>query len=826
MAASFVVTIYLQTPATAGMNGGLGLLLTPYVTQETSSTLTTAIERGDGINEFVVPDISIKGRDRTSTIQGYLKQITPTSSNFFIYVKQEFNAADEGYSVIYPYMMILPNTLVFDEVEKSFAFTAVHIGRNAAITDASTLFQNRQRTVTSGGYTVPRWKLNSTAEPTTDIIEVFDVLQAAQCDLYAGDTISIGFPDSGSPSVDFDVRTVSNTATAYVYSLRLSAKPGEAIAANTYISLLTPYDRNVTLQSMVTTLFGAVPQTNGLAPGGFNASTIAGQTTLYSSPLTIAGLNGTILGICPFIDPVNPGTFGRSALMSTTTGIYELQNVAGPWTTYSAFTMSEPVLDPTNYRTVLGIWGKKRSFEILSSKYGLNAVMSFYGYWFNYNSSNFIRYRLEITCDGDTNNGLPPYPFTVKLYQQTCTNARDWGSETIVDSLVTAKTTADDLTELYDCFGLDVDPLTGVVVFTDLDVASNGDPATFQMSVYVPGVGTTRARMAGRGIPVVTDGSASHFSFFYDGFLGQAPQIYGINVDSAGNFTIRAQNPNVPGMLPRTFRWNAGDNKFYGLYANSTGLWMRTFENENGFRTTTTRADVWVSESSGEVLSGAMEADLIVWRLPGRVGRYPLIALNGNVPFFVDNSFSGAVAYADMEGLSIGDALQQLSILVGAYVYYDRNAYGYFRTRSVSSSIWIGGSQGASQLDDSRAVTIRAQSIWAKTTLYVRVENDNNKDIYGEAGDLRYRDDESLALKLSCRYVPTSAYAQAVASGLLQYLGSQKRWVEIQHRIDGRDYTTGALFTATIDGMSRIFQIIETQQPVFSKLIKVVGVEL
>jgi len=822
MASRVTVYVYLKTPTT----GSPGLLITPYLTQETNSTLTAAIERGDGVNQFVVPDISLKGRDRTNTVQPYLRQITPTSSTFFVDITQEFNDGSGGrWYEIRPNMMILPNTLVFDEVEKSFAFTAVFVGRNAALTDASSLFKNRQ-TLISGS--IPRWQILVATTPFLNEITVGDMLGLGRSDLYAGDIISIGQGQQGTSADEYQIQAVLPFGTN-TYKLRLIEAPKTVFAIGTYVSLMTPYDRNLSLQSVVTTLFAAVPWTNGLQPtGGFNASALPGQSTLFSSPLTVAGLSGEPISFGPYIEAIQPGTFAQTLWAATTTGIYRLSALNGPWTFWGGIVTGDPIRDPTNHRTVLALMGQSRTFTVVSSKKGVNSVMSFYGYLFNFNSgTGFIRYRLEITCNADSNDGLPPYPFTIRLYKQTASlGYGDWGSETLIQNIESGSS-SDDLTQLYDCFGIDVDPITGVVVFSDVtQTGATSDPPTYQTSVYVPGAGVTRGRVAGRACPVVTNGAQGQFALLYDSNFGQSPSIMGITVDASGSVSIRGTNGTIPNLIPRTLRWNAGDNRFYALYTSESGLWMRTFETDTGVRYSNTTPDVWVTEDASDLLRGFAEANLSVWRMPGRSGRFPLIAQNGNVPFFIDNSFSGNIAYADMTDLNVGDALQQLSILVGAYVYYDLNAFGYFRSRSAASGTWIGYSQGNSALDGPKAVTIRVQSIWAKNTLYVRVENENNDKIFGEAGDKRYREDSALGLTLACRYVPTSAYAQAVATGMLAYLGASKRWVEIQHVIDGRAYALGNMFTAYVDGMTRTFQIVETQMPLFGTLIKVIGVEL
>jgi hypothetical protein len=131
-------------------------------------------------------------------------------------------------------------------------------------------------------------------------------------------------------------------------------------------------------------------------------------------------------------------------------------------------------------------------------------------------------------------------------------------------------------------------------------------------------------------------------------------------------------------------------------------------------------------------------------------------------------------------------------------------------------------------------VGINTQSAWQNQVLYVRVENESDATIFGEAGDPAFANATDVSLILTTRYVAVSSHAGAIAQSIFNYLANPDvygvprglRFIEVPHFDDARDYSLGNTFTATVDDVVRTFQIIETGATPFERKLRVQGVEL
>jgi hypothetical protein len=208
----------------------------------------------------------------------------------------------------------------------------------------------------------------------------------------------------------------------------------------------------------------------------------------------------------------------------------------------------------------------------------------------------------------------------------------------------------------------------------------------------------------------------------------------------------------------------------------------------------------------------------------------PMFALIGGSPVYISNAGSGLIPYADMSGLSVADALQQLSTTIAGLFYLNQNGNNWiFRSRS---SPMPGNTIGTNdQIDgDQGVISLTVQPVYNLWTGYVSVTNENDETIFGDtsnvAGSIAYANADGLNLQLSTRFVTSSSFARALANSSYNYLGAKKRWIEVNRFRDGRVYEIGRTFHCIADLVNRQFQIIEVGLSVTGATVKVVGLEV
>ncbi len=804
------------------LHSGATIQIEQWITQETNSEVLAAIERPHEVNNFVAPELALKGRDRSGFVKSILETITPTSTDFRLLVGK---SGVYGGGIFFGF--ILPNTVQFDPIEGWFTFTAIGIGRFLATTDATNLFKR----------SALGWTLAADGSPRDTALQIQATGNPDDIGIVPGDQIQLGTNDQNEK---FQVIRVTPSDGQTVppitsWEIGLNDQLVKGYATGVPVSLLTPYQRNVPMHDLVNALFTA----SGIGAPFYAVDALPDVGRLFLSPVSTSGINAPVLGITPSTDYVNPLLSGQRIWLQTAGGLYEQSSPPdGAWSLLDASVFA-PGVDPTNYGVNLQLFGEKRTRGRAAPRIsGGNWTMKFYGYDLSVTASPFHRYVLTVSVNADQLTPNGPYPFTIKLDEQFSTDKVTWGGTVNVwagetDSTVTP------LQLFYASFGIDVDPATGVCFFIDFTVGGvTDDPGTFALSSYSSGTGIQRAIVADqRGDVQVTSatgtaGGTKIAVFFVDGQRGEPATVYSYTVDGAGLTTLYASASVSPYIVGSSIKFNDNDGRFYALMSDPlNGVFLEswadeTFTADPAYPPQYLGPPVPIQHYGG--IPQTFRGDLIVWKQtpgPGAGVPFPMYELTaGSVPFFISNRFSGLITYANLDGLSCADALQQLSIIVDAFFYLDNSTTSYFRSRSIASGIPIG-------IDDQvetggLLLPVRTQPVWSKGVLFVRVENPDDPTIFGEAGDAQYAATDSLNLTVSSRFISGLSFARAIAQNLLDYLGRQLRAIDIQHVDDGRNWSLGNTCHMNLDGANRELQIFEVSRPLFGKTVRVQAVEL
>lgn len=790
--------------------GKVAVDIASYLSQESGAVLTSTIEDPTGTNNFTAADLTLKGYDPTGYIQGLFASITPTSTDFSILINIGIPGTDGGvlaysFDVLFQ-GFVSPVTLQFNPKDFSFSFTVIGQAANLQTTSASGLLPRP-------GYSDSKWKLYQDAtslNKANPSIEIYNATSNLTCDFLAGDVIRVGGNEQ------FTVVGVTQDTSAFppaYWSLYLdkapSAKGGYTVG--TSVVLLTPYARNMPLHDVVAALFAAA---GFPSEGYFNSPALPNLGALFATPINMGGLpNGPVTGISPGIPGVT-----QAILAGTPGGLYQSTGPTSPFTFLVNYKL--PPVDPTNTLTSYVYTGPKRTQTRVSNpRFGLNMTMKFYAYdWFKYGGTN-NRYILTVTVNEDTSNTV--YTFSTKLEWETYV-IDSWGGTTLLWT-GPSSTTLTPLTEAYDAIGIDVDSATGTCFFTDIDVAVAGAPVTMNTSAYQPtgatiATGTIHRNMAtGINGQTVCIAPSTIAVFQADGILGNQPYLYVYLVAANGGMTTISNALISPYIVGRSVKKNFGDGRWYALVSDPVnGVTLTSFPAGSA-------PDYFILPPA---TSGVpYDVDLICLPTVGGPGsgRYPMIGLIGGTPYYISDQGSGLIPYVDLSDLSVADALQQLTIL-NAGIFYVAGFGWVFRSRS---SPMPGNTIGISdQIDDQPGlISLTTQNVFNRWVGYVRMENENDATIFGEAGSTAFAD-TGQGITLKSRFVSTASFARALAQSLYNYIGTQKRWIELERFRDGRVYEVGRTFHCNVDGLNRNFQIIETGHPVTGMTVKVVGLEV
>lgn len=819
MAAPLITISLAVQGISAGGTGGYEDI-TAAVSQETSPSLRTAIEDPTGTNSFLAPDVTLKGYDQSGHIQSLLYQVGPLTKTAILITAYAGAVQDVLFSGF-----VAQNTIRLDPREKSFSFTSIGYGRALQTTSAESLFiritDPRQVWYLVQGVT-PLDKFAPTIRVANQIVGDSYPSSYIGCPFQKGDTIQI---------MGNETFTVVNvypdpppSANPPVWNIVLGSAPKNNYPANTTVvptpdapvTLVTKYQRNVKLSDAVSTLFGAA----GLPVANYySAAALPNLAGLFASPINSGGLPEPPSGIMPDLS----GGLPSAIIAGTSQGVYASPDPESPFTLQSSG-IKGGVIDGTNYSATFGFSGIKRSKQRTSGpRFGLNITFRFYGYDF---LSGNKRYILTVTCDTDVDGFV--FGFTTKLESETYA-AFAWGGTTLIANLENGSTTTD-LGSLYDALGIDVDPLTGTVFFTDItNVSGAGSAVTINISSYNVGPGLVRNRATKVNGPVVITSPGRAAIFQVDGILGKDPTVYVYSLASSGAMALLTSAPITPAIIGRSVKKNGGDGRYYGLISDPvSGIFLRSWAGES-FVTDAAHPDMLLlppppnPSQSNELIGRPYEVDLIVLKQSTFGSTWPMVGLFGGVGMLISNKGAGVIEYMDMTGLSVADALQQLTILNAGVFYLAPGLLWDFHTRNVPKP---GNTIGASDvIDDTQMTSLVVQPVFNRWAGYVKVSNENDDTIYGEAGDPTFANADGLSLTLTSRFVTSKTFAAALAQSLYNYLGSQKRWIEVEHLRDGRIYEIGRTFRCTVDGAVRNFMIIETDLPLFGQSVKVVGLE-
>ena len=140
-------------------------------------------------------------------------------------------------------------------------------------------------------------------------------------------------------------------------------------------------------------------------------------------------------------------------------------------------------------------------------------------------------------------------------------------------------------------------------------------------------------------------------------------------------------------------------------------------------------------------------------------------------------SFSGVIPYADFEGLSAWDALRELALVSGAYVWVDEFGAGYLVSRAASLS-----TLPTVEIDAPLRGTFRPVSAWYRASCVVTGETEDGEEVeevFPPGGDSNNRLEISIDLPI------TAGLASALAAAYVSYFGSlgeQRDWTIVEPR--------------------------------------------
>lgn len=788
--------------------GYAAMLLSSYMTQEVAPEILDAVEKPAETNAFVAPEVSVKGFDDASkTVWTRLKLIAPLGDDAVFTVWRDYGTGSAarlfaGY--------VAPNTIQFDDQQRSFSFTAYGFARRLAALDATNMFK---RTGVTG------WTVTESLTPRQTITKA----GATTCPFSSGDTLAfiVTKTDKSGTTQEENEELVAQVtyksgAEWYVYL----ANPTQIYPAATPIVLKTPYLRNAKASTVVSDIFAA----SGLPSPTTHFSTTGPtvSTGWFTTPMSLDGLPSQVTGI------VSSG-ISYDAPLATSQG--------------SAFTMAAP---PDGTWSNIGYYGN----QPVAAR--VNAGMAYlYGLWWDVSQTgppgarvrtySWFAYRLDT-----------PAPYTRYVYQMTIDNVDQNLSETSVTISLHSQTSADGYTwagwavptgwvdrvfttlEWMVPYVIDQKPGSagrpsksigaayvyggGAVYFTEPYVSVAGGPVKWRLSSYCVTTNTTNTGLV--------DGVRGGFSradlivWSTDTLDQNPPMATAWGPLAGGLVSFPATTLPVPASsLGYTFY-----NGFLGgpfFLASDAASGTKLCQIKPGYVIETTQLTSPGPESDGY-------CD-VAW-LGGTYAGSGVVVVGG-IPWWLSKSSSGIVSYLDCDGLSCADVLTQLAGMFDALWYVDVTAsttvtHCWFRTRQVISGTTVAtGANPSVALDDSGLVSLRRQPLWFRTYRHVRVTNDQDETVAGEYGDVAFRG-TSLGLEVALRYVSPSSYAAAIAKHIYDYLGRGLTFVDVEHEDDGRNYSVGRTFTLTLDGASKTFQIYEVARPLLSAVLRIQAVEL
>jgi hypothetical protein len=784
--------------------------------------VTEAIENPTEVNAFVAPEVTIKLHQDGSGIFTFslFSSMLPESTDYLVRIKRD------GVTLFYGF--ILPNTLQFDDAERWASFNAIGMAGKLARTSAESSAALK-RAVNTG------WRVHEAGgnESLGTVIITNTAGATSLCEILAGDTVTVQTP--GGQTDELVVQGVAPTTetSPHLYFELTVTGLNQAYEAGSVVTLITPYARNLSLKTFVDRLFLAAGL-NATTASTYLAAPLVGASAPFATPPSMVGLEGIApLGVSTVTnDIIGSPLPGEFPVLGTNVGVYKQENApTGDWTFYEH---ADTALYPVDWRPYgSGKWeqyGRRyrrrliRDAELPPNVTGALYTFWAYDYYDTFTPATFYRYRLEVEVD-NFDGRAAAYNWETRLYKESSSDGYTWttiGGPYGTRNGVTVARLHDEIP--YAC-GIEVFKLLGSkrIIFTDPD--DTVDPCQYYLSQMTTAGAVTR-NVGPSGVSI--RGNLFQHKLDYllvarrDTTRSDIPTAFILTDDGAGALAVSNTVPIPADFQPYTLRYNAGDGYWYALASSKeNGVRLLSFTGSTlALRSGYTPPELF--PPSGAL--GAVDMT-VVNGPPGQT--YPMLAIFGNQLWWISKSASGWIAYADVEGLSCGEALAQAVTLVDAYAYVDRDLTSWVKSRGTTStrSVITGTTGTSTRLDDGGCLRLRRSSIWYKSYRYVTVKNEKDESIVGEAGDKNFKDTEQ-GLELTSRYVSTQSFATALAQNLLSYLGRALKAVDLEHELDERRYEIGRWFNASIDGAVRTFQIIEATPRPVAGTVRVQGLEL
>jgi len=789
---------------------------------DTAIEPTEAIENPTETNAFVAADVTLKlYSDNGVTFQfSDFSGMLPESTDYLVRIQRN------GVNLFYGF--VLPNTLQFDDAERWASFTAVGMAGKLARTSADSdpflkrIVQTTWRVHEAGG---------SGSQGTIIIYNTFG--PQSQCEIESGDTITVETPGGRKDDITvLGIAPTTDTAPFAYFELTVEGMT-QAYEPGSVVTLITPYVRNISIKHLIDRLF-IHSGLAGTSTSTFLASPLSGATAPFATPPNMQGVAGLgSLGVAPWVNPIiSSERPGDHPLCGTMLGVWQqLAPPTGDWTFYDHI---DKALTPVDWRPYgSGKWlqyGLRYKRTLVRSgapdPFVSGAIYSFwcYDYFSTFAPATYTRWRLDVEVDNFDRSSLV-YNWTTNLYKETSTDGWQWTTVGGPYGTKTGATAADLHYEVPLSCGIDMLRVLGVatrIYFTEPD--DTVDPCQWYVSEMTTAGSVTR-NVGPAGYSV-----RGNVFTFTPGVLGifrrdtertDIPMLFTLENPGFG-LALSTTAPIPADLQPWTLKYNEGDTYYYALSASrENGVKLLSFVGTGlAVRSGWTPPQLLApSNSLGRI-------DMCVINgMPGTT--YPMLAIFGNQLWWISRSASGWIEYADLEGLSCGEAIAQLVTLLDAYAYVDRDMVSWVKSRSTASprTIATGTSATSTRIDDAGCISFRRSSVYYKSYRFVRVVNERDEAIFGEAGDTSFRDTEQ-ALELSSRFVSTSSFAVGLAENMLSYLGRPLVSVDVEHELDERRYEIGRTFTASINGVVKSFQLIEATPRPLAGTVRVLGLEL
>ena len=819
-------------PVTARLiQAGYAVLdLTEYLSQETVPEITDAFEKPAETNSFVAPDVTVVGRDDASlTVTTRLRVLSPTGGDNTFEIWR-------GYGTATALRMfagaVAPNTVSFDEQERSFTFTAFGLAKRLAEIDATDLPAFR-RTTNLDGWTVAS---------SPDHIEVIVTKAGAlSCPFYGGDVLALVAPATTDPVTGMPVQgnrdeiTISQVVPLGSYQWSCSGNFSQTFTVGSTVELVTIYARGVSVRDVVATCFQtAIPG----ATVNYLTSTPGQVGDFFATPLPTTGLGGVPFSVVTVPSMTYP-------IAVTQAGAYALTAApSAPWT-YDTYTNTQPAVDwlSNGGSGTFQLYGDRWDRAVTGPITARVTTYTYFAYRYDKAPPNCVRYLYQIiTPNVPDSSGY--YQVDVLLREQTSPDGKSWSGYAAPTGWSDRSFgTNTDLRLYLNCgtknsgliprsVGITYGTFAHALFFIEPTLSgATGSPVRFKMSSFdvLAGIEYVGLVLDVRGVPVMVDG-ATMVLFAIDTF--EDPYSGDVNAPHLSGYTVGTPTtPTLFGSLaiPASVAWHTLGSNYVG--GAQTLYMMGGSPTEGSYFLTIsipgTSAPVVATSMVTPPGAGVLASSLGLCQNFGGTPYAPRwTALVGNTPWWIAASSSEVIDYLDCDGLTLADVIAQCALLTDAVWYVDISdgtAQCWYRSRQISSGYPIDSVSGS--LDDGGLLSLKTQACWYRTYRYVTVTNERDDTVAGSAGDSGFRNG-TMALALTPRYAYPTSFCYAIARHVLAYLGRGLEFLDLTHEDDGRLFCVGRTFTMTRRGAVTTFQITEVQRPALAGTVRIQAVEL